>query len=295
MSAPILSIKNLILNHQYDQKTAIHVDELLVNKGDIVFINGKNGSGKSTLLNYLFTANNKPKYVKSNEGQFKIDYHLSDVNQTYTSEQLINQNIVYLSQKNPFVYKESIEKTLIRPTRISVENSNFSKHEKKIMLDKAKKLARFLLINGVSDGSCLFMDFIEDFKFYQLKTDEEKESYALKRFKRIYSDELSGGQSKLVAFLSAYIKVKVFNSELMILDEPLNNLDFSKIQKVCCFIDELFNERQDHSLTLIIVSHLMIFPLIHHHKAVQYEIDSASKKLIPSKQKIDHSKILMDW
>lgn len=292
---PILSIKNLILNHKFNNQTIAHIDEFIVKQGDIVFINGKNGSGKSTLLNFLFTSSNKPNYIQSNEGQYKIDYAHFMINKSYSIENLMNQHVVYLSQKNIPPYKMSIEKTLVYPTLISVENINLSKQEKKSKLDEARKLARFFLMEGIHDGTSLFMDMIEDSKFYQQKRDQDKENYTLDIFKRKYSSDLSGGQTKLVAFLSALIKVKVLKSNLFILDEPLNNLDFNKIQKVCTLIEDLALERKEENFALIIVSHLMIFPLIHNEKAVQYEIDQTSKKLILSLEKIDHTSILNDW
>ncbi|MFH5881290.1 ATP-binding cassette domain-containing protein [Liberiplasma polymorphum] len=292
MSDVILSIKNLNLRNKLTDQSIIIVNNFDINKGDLIFINGKNGTGKSTFLDYVFRINNTPKYVVSKDA-FSIDYHSQ--NSTLTNEKLFNSKIVYLSQKNTFPSKLSLYKTLFYSTKIAIQNSDLNTVEKNELLKKAKQLARHYMLDGLESEKNLFFELINDYRYQMISEPSNKLSYAIKKLDRIYSSQLSGGQTKLVAFLSALIKVQVFESDIFVMDEPLNNLDFSKMLSVINLTQEVIDQRASNPITLLIISHLMIFPIIHLENAIQYTINPSTRELLRSEKNIDHTQILKDF
>ena len=109
-------------------------------------------------------------------------------------------------------------------------------------------------IKSVTQSSCsvstLLTNMLEHFNIdisIQEQIFEFFESIDIRKQMR----ELSGGQAKLIQFLTAILKLYTLNASILILDEPSNNLDVSKISIIKHFILSCLR----HRITIFIVTH----------------------------------------
>lgn len=63
--------------------------------------------------------------------------------------------------------------------------------------------------------------------------------------------ELSGGQGKMLQIISALCKLYTNGGEILVLDEPTNNLDIEKIS----YLKEILKKCTEHGITILIVTH----------------------------------------
>jgi ABC-type glutathione transport system ATPase component len=288
----LIEINDLEIKHEYSNKRIVLIPKFSIAEGEIVFINGKNGSGKSTLIRTLFSKNNKPSYSYP-IGEKLMTHHFSG-----TEEDFINKHVTLLSQTNDPMSNMSIYESISYPSKISIENCSLApfKTNKKEIIDQLYRLVDQMLLECEFDETHLFYDLFDDERFYKSNSKEQQRKYVERILKSKRTDRLSGGQTKLVAFLAAVVKTQIMESSLLVMDEPLNNIDLNKMKRVSGILSDLIDRRkiEKNPLSLLIVSHLMAFSFLDLPEVSQYKIDLTTRELIEDIEGVNHSAILND-
>ena len=71
-------------------------------------------------------------------------------------------------------------------------------------------------------------------------------------------NKLSGGQQKFIHILQGIIKAKISNSSLILMDEPLNDLDKENKKILINLIYDL--RKSNEKLTILLITHCKVFP-----------------------------------
>lgn len=159
-----LKISNFKLHHPTDQSILIYNLNFVANNGDIIGIIGPNGSGKTLFLDFVYqldsaltaySLQDNEKIYFSETVEDEINYHLQNIETTYTFDQVINNlNALGIDYKNikelsPFVLSNIESKilefilSLLKPHNICLVDELDSG----MTLEGKSKLSQFLKIN----------------------------------------------------------------------------------------------------------------------------------------------------
>lgn len=198
-----------------------------IKSGEVVAIVGENGSGKSTILKAIMREDEAHKKVSGNisycGGANILKMEDSDV-------QAFRSQVAYVAQKDEY---NNIGK------RITVFD---------VMKDSAKTYSRKKITED---------DVIELFDRYELRV-YDKETEKPLFYEKSRPAKLSGGQQRMLSIISS-VAVRE-SAKLFIIDEPLNNLDFSNTRKASNLITRIHKENPDAAI--LMVTHCRIFPAI---------------------------------
>lgn len=280
----LVSLKEYEIVDKSLNSVIVGIESFDINKGDIVFILGDNGSGKSTFIKSLFSvgddkqvyysvkseraiANLKNGKVMDLIGKSEIDlgdYHLF---------------VSCLDQNDSFCFYDSITSALRRQSIIVLDDM---RKKKKINKDEYLSIKKNI-DNKVKEYSLRFLK-----KDFGKKIQDNEEKF-LKYLKKKRVKQCSYGQQKLISLLATLIKTVCLNCELLVMDEPLNHLDSYNKIIVKDLLNEIISERKDNNdeLTLIMISHCLVFDFINSDNCYQYEIKD--NKLVKLKEKIFHT------
>ncbi len=257
MKKPLLIIDNVTVN-AYD-KVIYKVDNFKVNEGEIVFILGKNGSGKSSFFRRFFSSaptgfegiklenhDNSVTVIKGDDGDFILgeNYGLNDIK--------YHKKIIYSKQEEIFNRFDNILVSLTRKTNAVIEKIPNNKELK----DKLRKFA-------VEEGR-----HILKYANSKLEINNLSDKEIIRQLKRHKSTSLSGGTKRLVTVLADIIFTKVIKPTVLVMDEPLNHLDFNNQIYIKNKINELFLE----GTTILLISHYLYFPFFNHKRCKKYLI-----------------------
>lgn len=221
----ILKVENL--SYKIKDELAVKGAEFNLYKGDVALLEGNNGSGKTTFFNILIRNYNKD-IISIEEGSIK--YNENDIFQTDIGK--LRASISYLSQTDEGIRNYSVWEML----KFYASN-----------------------VSGISNKEINAM--VED--WYDKFLKESIESHLKKRTKggakRIKFNRLSGGQKKMVHIAAMLIKAELSKTGLILLDEPLNNLDAENKKKVSNMISEIKDKQNS---AVIIITHCNIFPSV---------------------------------
>ncbi len=221
----------------------INCSKIRIPYGRTVIIEGVNGAGKSTLLNVIagqggYCTTNKDKEVYVYEKNFS-EYDPAE----------LRRKIVYINQEEEFLSNESAFKYLVRSAKTAA--SDFE--NKKELISEIKKMA----YNYYSDIIYKFyVNEIKDPKKAEMYRKNPKMDCQFMYFKNAY--KLSGGQRKILHLLSGVIKAKVAGCKLVLMDEPLNNLDKENKQLLINILNDLRDKNSE--ITILLITHCRIFP-----------------------------------
>lgn len=221
------------LNLKYKDKEILNNTSINFYKGDVCLIEGPNGTGKSTFLKSLLGIDRS---IRDESGEIFINDSNNIVTMNNGELQKVRQQVCYLEQKD---YYENF----LGFTVFEILKDSYSVY-------KGSKL------NNAD------VEFIKD-TFYKFNKDL---SFDLKTKVK----KLSGGQSRLLSIISSICLRK--DSNVFIIDEPLNNLDINNVVKISNLLNEIVRANKD--AVFLIVSHCKIFPFI--NKTISIE----NKKLI---------------
>ena len=262
----VLEIRSLSLAIGNDTK--ILDGEMLVESGDVVLLTGSNGCGKSTIIKLIMGAafdydglryqGTKAYYYLNEE---KHELLISD-----KETEFFRRNICYVSQEDEFesdsvfdCFISSLNYMKIKDKgkyvfdflkRFSAADSFFQSTFEVKVESKCRRIARKI---GLETGKLSDRD-IKILKLLSLNT-----------------KRLSGGQKKLINILSNLIRFE--NCNLIILDEPLNNLDYNNVRAFSNILSLIYKAKP--ALSILIVTHCRSIPII--NKVI--EIDPIDKKL----------------
>lgn len=222
MDKPILEIEQLTVRFKKSNQLILDNVSLSVFPGDVLSISGKNGSGKTTLLNVITGWNSDYEVVAG-----KIHYHGNNI-LAFTDKEWDNfrSKIGYVQQKDDF---DGLNGTTIIDL---IEDSYRYYHRTKSGLEKViqKAEALFVYENGSQSKARL----------------------------NVSPSKLSGGQQRL---LSLFLGLVCRDSaDLIIIDEPLNNLDFKAAMKISNFLNDL--HLSDSKPGMILVTHCKMLTCI---------------------------------
>jgi len=217
----ILKVNNLSI--QLPQRTLMKNVSFEINPGDVVLLSGANGIGKSTLLKSILRLETQGKKI-SGEIIYS-DY--GDVLALNSSElQKYRSSIAYIQQKDEYAEMGNIQVRDI----ISESGEAFS-----------GKMLSYGEVNDLIDEWIPRRD--DNSRVFDAKSKPGK---------------FSGGEQRLLSVLSVIASRP--NAKLMIIDEPLNNLDFVNARNISNLINRVIRTNSD--MGVLMISHCRIFPFI---------------------------------
>lgn len=235
---------NIIRNASFD-----------ISSGDVVLLTGPNGCGKSTVLKILVgdVFDYSKLSYKANGVLFYKDNMPFNILDNEKNMEIFRKNICYISQEDDFesdslfdcfkmslIYYDidNIDEEIYRFVKENEVYESFRfELKKKTYGFLEKKLAGKLGIN---------LNQIEDSDYCTLK------------FLALNVKRMSGGQRKLANIMTNLIRYKY--CKLIILDEPLNNLDYSNVRAFSNVLTRLY--KKNPQLGILIVTHCKSIPII---------------------------------
>lgn len=239
---------------------------MLIETGDVALLTGANGCGKSTIIKIIMGATFEYSNLRYS-GTKAYYYSGSNKYELLKSEkemEFFRQNVCYVSQEDEF------ESDSVFDCFINSLNYKSIKNKERYVFDFLMKFSAAdaffqTAVDVTIDRKCLRLA-----KKLGIKADKLSERKTLKLL-TLNTKRLSGGQKKMVNILSNLIKYEYCN--LLILDEPLNNLDYSNVRAFSNILTMIYNQKPD--LAIIIVSHCRSIPII--NKVI--EVDPVEKIL----------------
>ena len=270
----ILSVENLCLR-LLETKTDIDYGSFDVEGDDFVIIKGNNGSGKSTFLK-LFAPTKLTGYCGLVRGKmFYRDAGLDDsdvFSRGYDRAKLLRR-VVNITQEERFSSWASAYTAMLEPATVAV-----SAKEKAAGILKAKELVRYYYEQVLRKSGAFTSGPIAF------------------RYKKATS--FSGGQQKMLNLLSGIIKAEVIGAKLILMDEPLNNLDAKNKAIFSAMITALRRKRREEGnpIAIMAITHCQIFDGINKVITITPSPDKKLNKALCEKRlEVPHSECLEDF
>ena len=217
----ILKIDNLSI--QVKKRVLMHNVTFDINQGEAILLSGENGIGKSSILKSIMRLETNDKKIEG-----RIIYRtLGDILSLSDDElQHFRAGIAYIPQNDEYSEMGRIQvRDVISNSEESYANRSMSYSEVNDLIDEWLPRRR--------DNSRIF-----DAKSFPAK--------------------FSGGEQRLLQVFSVIATRS--KSDLFIIDEPLNNLDFLNARYISNLINKVI--RDNPQMALLMVSHCRIFPFI---------------------------------
>lgn len=217
----ILSVRDLSI--WLKKRTLVENVSFDINEGEAVLLSGANGCGKSTVLKAILQLENGGKEISGHiiERSFGDIFGLSD-----TDLQRYRSSVAYVQQKDEYAEMGNIQvRDIISESDEAQSGKSLSYAEVNDLIDA--------WIPRRDDGSRVFDAKSKPAKF-------------------------SGGEQRLLSVLSTIATRS--KAELLIIDEPLNNLDFINARNISNLINKVIHENPH--MGLLMISHCRIFPFI---------------------------------
>lgn len=217
----ILSINNLSI-HIKQQKLMENVS-FDIDEGDVILLSGENGIGKSSILKSILRLESEEKKIggKIIHRSFGDIFSLNDI-----ELQKFRSRVAYVPQKDEYSEMGRIQvRDVISNSRESHSGRDMSYSEINDLIDE--------WLPRREDNRRIFDAKSQPGKF-------------------------SGGEQRLLQVFS--VIATRYDSDLLIIDEPLNNLDFVNARHISNIINKVI--RQNPKMGVLMVSHCRIFPFI---------------------------------
>lgn len=265
----LLSVNNLKIINKETGSSIINIDNFVLNNGEQAIFFGSNGAGKSTFLKAFCTS------VGNDYSQTSGSIILNAGNRCFdllhlSREELviINKLIVYVGQeeKYGFGFFDSVIESL---SKKSLEFAD------KDQICSIKQKATDLAIKYLDEI------YIHDKKYTEINDEDQKRSIAIKILNKKMAKDCSSGQKKMICILRAILFAGIYKSSLLVLDEPLNHLDYKNKKIVNSEIQNLISNNKE--LSILIITHCLIFDFIDSKTCSQYIIERVENKNFISK------------
>lgn len=247
----VLSIKKFNYKYKDTNVEVKSTEEINLYKGDFAIVRGPNGCGKSTLLKFLIRDYDISEYCEPvGDGAECYLYgvkELENVNifadTTEKDISVIRSRIDFIDQEDHVIDRIKVLETLMLPSLIYIKE--FLKKNKEEYNAKIAELEK--LVDKFFDEKLI--SFID-------KQKAKKTRYR----------DLSGGQKKIIHIISKIIKAELFDAKVLLMDEPLNNLDIKNKILLNNLIEHLRNDNPD--VVILIITHCLVFQNI--NKTIKY-------------------------
>ncbi len=235
----VVSVKDLKIKLD-DSNTEINYGSFDIYSGDFIILKGHNGSGKSTFFKLFKNKNSlNDRYFQIEGGELIV--HSPKLTQksvfTYNlkEQQALNRAIVDVGQEDRFESWASGFQAILNSCQRAIENDvTIDKMEKSKLIKDAK--------------NCIEKYFLENNLLKYFNCD-------WKSFKTKKATSFSGGQQKMIHLMAGVIKAEITGSKLILMDEPLNNLD-AHFKGV---INDIIKELRKNNLAILVITHCQIF------------------------------------
>lgn len=217
----ILSVRNLSI--QIKQRPLINNIYFDVKTGDALLLSGENGMGKSSILKSIMGLESSDKSIT---GEIIYSPFGNVLELDSSSMQDYRSKIAYIPQRDDYSEMGNIQ------VRDVFSESNEAHFGRGLSISAVNEIIDEWIPRR-SDNSRVFDAKSKPAKF-------------------------SGGEQRLLSVLSVVATRK--NTNLMIIDEPLNNLDFANARNISNLINRVLKENP--KMGLLMVSHCRIFPFI---------------------------------
>lgn len=242
----VVEVKNLkigVLGENLSDATkkyrfTIDYGSFSVNEGDFLLVKGRNGYGKTTFLKLFHLQG--VNYFRVTQGDvffkdenFNVEKSIIDFNNDELTK--LNRYVSYIGQEEIFKTGSTAYSTIYDYCKTAInENKSLTKPQKKQLLT-------------------LTQDTIKE--YFEKYLQKSFECPSFKVFKNKPTKTWSGGQQKMINVLSGVIKAKVCNLKLLVMDEPLNNLDGRNKD----ILNTLVKELRAQGVAVIAITHCQIF------------------------------------
>lgn len=217
----ILSVKNLSI--QIKQRTLIQNVSFDIGQGEAVLLSGENGIGKSSILKSIMRLESEGKKIDG-----EITHHAFGNILTLGDEEIqrFRSSIAYIPQRDEYSEMGRVQvRDIISNSEEAHSGGDMSYTEVNDLIDE--------WLPRRSDNSRIFDAKSKPGKF-------------------------SGGEQRLLSVFSVIATRS--NSDLLIIDEPLNNLDYVNARHISNLINKVI--RDNPQMGLLMISHCRIFPFI---------------------------------
>jgi len=235
----VVSVRDLVVTLRGDNgnERDIHYGSFDIYPGDFVLIKGRNGSGKSTFLNLFHLQGIKYFNVKSGEILFHGDRFPAISIHKYPEAQItrLNRAISFIGQEERFLSSDSAYSYIYNVCAIALAGNH--------ALSAAQRRNALLKVD------CMIREYYDK---YLAKSFECKQ---YKTFKNQNIRDWSGGQQKMINVLAGIIKAQICGLKLILMDEPLNNLDGRNKD----ILNKLISELRSNSIAILTITHCQIF------------------------------------
>lgn len=260
----VLSIDKFSLS--IDNEPRIINGSFKISSGDVVLLTGPNGSGKSTvikaLMGALFDYDNLE--FSCDNAKYNNKY---DILHNEKDNEIFRKNVCYVSQEDEFE-SENVLDCFINSISYTVK-----KNKEKYVFD-------FIMRYSIQEcfGKLLKTDSLSRIGkkiIRSLKLKEKQLSDAEKKaiaYLSTSTKRMSGGQRKLTNIFSNLIRYEF--CDLIILDEPLNNLDYNNVRSFSNVLAQIYKTKSN--LAMLIVTHCRSIPIINR----VISIDSVKKGFV---------------
>ncbi len=194
-----------------------------INEGEAVLLSGPNGAGKSTLLKAILCLDTKGKTIS---GSIVVRDFGDVLRMDSVEVQRFRSSVAYIPQRDEYAEMGNIRVRDIISECGEAHNG---------------KTLNFSEVNDLID------------EWIPRKNDNSRVFDSKSRPGRF-----SGGEQRLLSVLSVIISRS--DSNLLIIDEPLNNLDFVNARNISNVINRAI--RNNPRMGVLMISHCRIFPFI---------------------------------
>ena len=246
----LLSVKQLNLAVNGEEK--IRNGSFSVHSGDVVLLSGPNGCGKSTIIKLLMGVVFDYHHLdyEDSVALYKMKY---DILKSEKSNEMFRRNVCYISQEDDFDSTSVLEcfvNSIYYDVKSRPEEYVFSFIKQFSIqycfeidpnsLSMNKKCRRMIKTLGLSEPEMDNDDFL-----------------AVKYLSQDVRN-MSGGQKKLTHIFSLLVKYPF--CDLLLLDEPLNNLDYTNVRFFSNVLTKIFRSKPE--LGIVLVTHCRSIPII---------------------------------
>jgi ABC-type lipoprotein export system ATPase subunit len=235
----VISVNDLVVTLHGDggNDRDIHYGSFEIYPGDFVLVKGRNGSGKSTFLRLFHLQGTHYFTVKSGAIRFHGEGFPETSIEKYSESELthLNRAISFIGQEERFLSNDSAYSYIYETCRIALSgNHEFTPAQRRERLQRVDEMI---------------------YEYYEKYLAKSFECKKYKTFKNKSARAWSGGQQKMINVLAGVIKARICGLKLVLMDEPLNNLD-GKNKDI---LNKLITELRQSNVAILTITHCQIF------------------------------------